>query len=80
MNFDDRRALAALKALGEFSRLTQVILFTHHRHLVDLARSVLPNDVLFVRELPATRRDADAKIGPEWLEYGPDPSTIAGYP
>jgi uncharacterized protein YhaN len=52
LNFDDSRALAALRALGELSRLTQVLFFTHHRHLVDLAEAHLAPDVLFVHELP----------------------------
>ena len=37
LNFDDLRATAALKSLAEFSRQTQVLFFTHHRHIVDLA-------------------------------------------
>ena len=36
LNFDDARATAALKALAELSRSTQVLFFTHHRHVVDL--------------------------------------------
>ncbi|WP_373499224.1 AAA family ATPase [Desulfococcus sp.] len=41
VQFDDRRAGATLEALLELSRETQVIFFTHHRHLVELARSRL---------------------------------------
>jgi uncharacterized protein YhaN len=52
LNFDDVRALAALQALAELSRQTQVLFFTHHRHLVELATANLPEDVLFVHELP----------------------------
>jgi uncharacterized protein YhaN len=38
VNFDDRRAGAALRVLGEFAeRVTQVILFTHHEHIASLA-------------------------------------------
>ncbi|MCF8061183.1 MAG: hypothetical protein K9M82_01585, partial [Deltaproteobacteria bacterium] len=37
IKFDDDRARAALDLLAELSRKTQVIFFTHHRHLVDLA-------------------------------------------
>jgi uncharacterized protein YhaN len=47
LSFDDDRAIAALKVLGELSRRTQVIFFTHHAHLLELARSVLSEDVLF---------------------------------
>lgn len=39
IKFDDDRALAALEVLAELSRRTQVIFFTHHRHLVDLAET-----------------------------------------
>ncbi len=35
--FDDERALAAMCSLIELSRTTQVILLSHHRHLLDLA-------------------------------------------
>ena len=52
LNFDDRRATAALKALAQLSRRTQVLFFTHHHHMVDLARAHLPGDVVFVHELP----------------------------
>ena len=52
LNFDDRRATAALAALAELSRRTQVLFFTHHRHIIDLARDHLPRDVVFVHELP----------------------------
>jgi uncharacterized protein YhaN len=49
--FDDDRSAAALKALARLSERTQVILFTHHDHLVQLAHSVLTEDVLFVHAL-----------------------------
>ena len=52
LNFDDQRALAALRALAELSQHTQVLFFTHHRHLVELAEANLPAGVLFVHELP----------------------------
>ncbi len=41
VNFDDGRATAALAALLELSRKTQVLLFTHHRHLVEIGRGTL---------------------------------------
>ena len=50
-SFDDDRAAAALKALAELSEHTQVILLTHHRHLVTLARRRLPRRTLFVHDL-----------------------------
>lgn len=50
INFDDRRTAAGLQVLGEVSRRMQVILLTHHDHLVPLARQVL-GDGLNVIEL-----------------------------
>jgi len=41
VTFDDARATAALKALKTLSRHTQVLLFTHHRHHLQLAESGL---------------------------------------
>lgn len=38
IKFDDDRAVAALRALEGLSEQTQVIFFTHHRHLLELAR------------------------------------------
>jgi uncharacterized protein YhaN len=37
VHFDDQRAAAALSVLGHLAKKTQVILFTHHRRVVDLA-------------------------------------------
>ncbi len=39
LRFDDQRASATLNVLAELSKKTQVIFFTHHQHLVDLARN-----------------------------------------
>ncbi|HTZ72135.1 MAG TPA: AAA family ATPase [Acetobacteraceae bacterium] len=38
-SFDDTRAAAALDALAELSRTTQVIVLTHHGHIRDLAKA-----------------------------------------
>jgi uncharacterized protein YhaN len=54
INFDDQRAIAALKVLAELSQRTQVIFFTHHRHLVELALENLPKDVCFQHQLRQT--------------------------
>ncbi|MFO0817730.1 MAG: AAA family ATPase [Pirellulales bacterium] len=51
IKFDDQRALASLEVLAQFSQRTQVILFTHHQHLVELARTRLPSDQLFTHQL-----------------------------
>ncbi len=48
--FDDARALAALRALGDVSRTVQVILLTHHQHLGALAER-LPEGMVRVSRL-----------------------------
>lgn len=52
VSFDDRRASAILEILSDLGRRTQVLLFSHHRHLVDLARSALPPDSVRVHVFP----------------------------
>ncbi|MDE0054720.1 MAG: AAA family ATPase, partial [Gammaproteobacteria bacterium] len=41
INFDDRRAGAGFRVLGELARKTQVLFFTHHTHLLEVAREAL---------------------------------------
>lgn len=41
INFDDQRASAGFDVLGQLAAKTQVLFFTHHRHLVDIARARL---------------------------------------
>jgi uncharacterized protein YhaN len=53
IKFDNDRSVATLRALARLSRRAQVIFFTHHQHLVELARSNLPQDVVFVHRLDA---------------------------
>jgi uncharacterized protein YhaN len=51
IHFDDTRAAAALEVLAELAQGTQVLFFTHHRHLVDLARATLPDSARVEHEL-----------------------------
>jgi uncharacterized protein YhaN len=51
VQFDDARAAAALAVLSETAALTQVVFFTHHARLVDLARKAVPEQCLVVHEL-----------------------------
>jgi uncharacterized protein YhaN len=51
IRYDDRRALAALHCLAELSAHTQVLFFTHHEHLMELARKALPGDCLYCHSL-----------------------------
>lgn len=41
INFDDQRAAAGFRLLGQLAEKTQVLFFTHHQHLVDIAKSTL---------------------------------------
>lgn len=45
INFDDARAAAAFKVLAELGQKTQILFFTHHQHLVDIARATLGKSV-----------------------------------
>ncbi len=51
VKFDNARAIAAIRALAELARHTQVLLFTHHKHLVDLAKENLNASQLAVSEI-----------------------------
>lgn len=42
IQFDDQRARAALEILGELAATRQVLFFTHHERLRDLARKAIP--------------------------------------
>jgi uncharacterized protein YhaN len=57
IKFDDERSVATLRVLAELSRRTQVIFFTHHRHLVELAEKHLPAGAWSKHELS---RSSDA--------------------
>jgi exonuclease SbcC len=46
MTSDDRRATLMLQALADHAQGGQVIVFTHHRHLLELARAVLDDSAL----------------------------------
>ena len=55
MAFDNERAAAALRVLAELSKRTQVLLFTHHAHHIELARLAIPSEALTVHELVAAQ-------------------------
>jgi len=58
MAFDDERATAALRVLGEISRKTQILLFTHHAHHLQLARNALTEATLTIHELAQSKAAA----------------------
>jgi uncharacterized protein YhaN len=59
IKFDDDRAAAALRALATIARGTQVIFFTHHEHLVNLAQAHVPPDLLSIHRLDCRSREIE---------------------
>ncbi|HSF32355.1 MAG TPA: AAA family ATPase [Candidatus Tectomicrobia bacterium] len=51
IQFDDQRAGAALQVLAELSAKTQVLFFTHHWRLVELAKSIAGPHVVQTQQL-----------------------------
>ncbi|MDP1563996.1 MAG: AAA family ATPase [Pirellulaceae bacterium] len=51
ITFDDRRSVAALRVLAELARRTQVIFFTHHDRLIELAQQHLSSEQYSVQSL-----------------------------
>jgi uncharacterized protein YhaN len=51
INFDDDRSRTTMKVMAELARKNQVILFTHHRQIVEAANSVAGLGVVQVHEL-----------------------------
>ena len=45
INFDQERSAAGFDVLGQLAERTQVLFYTHHLHLVDVARKTLGGDV-----------------------------------
>lgn len=51
VHFDDGRAGHTFEALAKLSERTQVVVFTHHRHLIEVARDCLGSERVAVTEL-----------------------------
>jgi len=49
INFDDRRSVAGLRALGELSRKTQVVFLTHNDHILPMVAEVFGKQANIVR-------------------------------
>ena len=45
VNFDTERSTAGFEVLGQLAEQTQVLFYTHHQHLVDVARKTLGAEV-----------------------------------
>jgi uncharacterized protein YhaN len=48
INFDSQRAPAGFKVLAQLAHKTQVLFFTHHEHLLDIASEVLGADASII--------------------------------
>jgi len=53
INFDDARSRATLQILAELGEKNQVILFTHHRRIVEEARQLEGQGAIQIHELTA---------------------------
>jgi uncharacterized protein YhaN len=51
MTFDDQRSVAALRVLADLSQRMQIIFFTHHRRLIELAQQHLSPEQFSVQTL-----------------------------
>ncbi len=51
VNFDDARAEATLKALASLAEKNQVILFSHHRQIVESAKALKLKNLVFIHPL-----------------------------
>lgn len=60
VNFDDERAAAGFRVLAELSRKTQVLFFTHHSHLAEVAAATLAPDIVSICQLD--RADASTEV------------------
>jgi uncharacterized protein YhaN len=58
LNLDNKRAQAALRTLAAIAASSQVLLFTHHAHMVDLARIAVPPPILIEHNLSPAVSDA----------------------
>lgn len=54
---DDERAASVLRALDQLSDQTQVFLYTHHHHLIDIARSTLSSGRYQTHDISLPHRD-----------------------
>lgn len=64
VQFDDDRAVATLGVLAELARRAQVLFFTHHGHLCELATAALPPDAWRRHDLSADPGSLAMKVRP----------------
>jgi len=64
IQFDDERSRAALQIIAELATRMQVLFFTHHARLVELASSAVPASSLTIHELASPSAVAAAAAAP----------------
>lgn len=57
VHFDDARAAAAMRSLGELGQLAQVLLFTHHERIAEIAQRELDGEAVAVVRLGGRAHD-----------------------
>jgi len=60
INFDERRAKATLELLGEITANTQVLFFTHQDRLREIAREVVPGNMMCEHDLDELTENGEA--------------------
>lgn len=76
VHFDDQRTTHALKLLARLSEQVQVIVFTHHDHVVDLARAAVPEVLEVVTLARAEHRERLLPEGRERHERPEAPAAV----
>jgi uncharacterized protein YhaN len=61
LNLDNKRSEATLRTLAELAKSTQVLMFTHHAHMVELARRAVPPDILVGHSLSSHAGKAERR-------------------
>ncbi|MCW5204200.1 chromosome segregation protein SMC, partial [Desulfobulbus sp. US4] len=51
IGFDDKRTCVCLEVLAELASSTQVLLFTHHRRVIELAKQINAKAGIFIHEI-----------------------------
>ena len=51
IGFDDKRTCVCLEVLAELASSTQVLLFTHHRRVIELAKQITAKAGIFIHEM-----------------------------
>lgn len=51
IGFDDNRTRVCLEVLAELASITQVLLFTHHRRVIELAEAIKAKAGIFIHEI-----------------------------